>query len=92
MRTMGASLRVVERARTLQTIVPLVVLSVLNTLAGAVVAWKVNDALGTTSQSHAPLVLALFVGVGTLLMLVVIRLTGRNLSRTSLPGQPAADG
>jgi hypothetical protein len=80
------SLRTLDRARLIETLVPLAALITLMTGAGLVAADRLNTALGTTTDGGAIRLVVVFAATATLGSVLALRVSSPLLRRTSTPG------
>jgi hypothetical protein len=86
LRLAGVSLRTLDRARLIETLVPLAALITLMTGAGLVAADRLNTALGTTTDGGAIRLVVVFAATATLGSVLALRVSSPLLRRTSTPG------
>jgi hypothetical protein len=91
LRLSGTPLKVLDRARVRETVLPLAVLAGGTTAMGVFGAYQLNKAADATVNSSGALRLAVCVTVGTLAMLAAIGGSRPLLRRVTADPTPTAD-
>jgi hypothetical protein len=85
LRLTGVPLRVIDRARSVETVVPLVTLLTLTTGAGLLAASRLNATLGTTADTGAQVVVVVFTLLALAGAALSVRASSGLLARASSP-------
>ncbi|WP_330347456.1 FtsX-like permease family protein [Streptomyces sp. NBC_00582] len=91
LRLAGTPLRVLDRARTRETVLPLVVLAGGTTAMGVYGSYRLNEMAGATINASGALRLALCIVLGALAMVAAITASRPLLRRVTADPAPTAD-